>query len=70
MNAAQLDLCLKNVESLLKFGHELQQHIEREDEDIHDIRDSATETKEILVKESVNIEKAIEGEISSNLCSK
>lgn len=64
MNAVQFDQCLKDGESLLKSGRELQQLIENECVAVQRLRDTATKTKEKLGKENINLEKTIEGEMS------
>ena len=66
MNAVQFDQCLKDGESLLKSGRELQQLIENECVAVQRLRDTATKTKEKLGKENINLEKTIEGEMSTS----
>lgn len=61
---AQFEQCLKDGESLLKFGRELQQHIENEDIAIQHLRETATKMKEKLGKENLNLEMTIEGKMS------
>lgn len=60
---AQFEQCLKDGESLLKFGRELQQHIENEDLAIQQLRETTTKMKENLGKENLNLEITIESKM-------